>query len=795
MNSKLQNLFKNLLFKFFIVFTIVLVSNLEGSSQTYNITTTAVNGTISSNTSVSSGTNYRITFVANVGYYLDSIFINNIFDSAITADSTLGYSFNNILANKSIKVVFSRYLSVSTSTNNNGTISSSVNNIKKGNNVRITYLPLNGYRLDSVIINNRNRGKDSLSSYTFFNVYADSSIKAYFSQIPADTLIVSIITDSTATQNYIIPYGGTYRYTYQTPSGYKLDSIVINNVNKGKDSTSSYTLTNVTSNINFKLFYSVAPPDTLTVLVITENTTTQNYIIPYGGTYRYTYQTPTGYKLDSIVVNNVNLGNDSSVGYTFYNVKTNLNFKLFYSVLSATDILTVQVITENTTSQNYYIPSGSTYRYTYQTPSGYKLDSIVINKINKGNDSSTGYTFYNVTSNINFNLYYSVLTASDILTVQIITETVTSQNYTIPYGSDYRYTYQTPSGYKLDSVVIDDYNVGKDSTTGYTFYDVTSNINLKLYYSINDTLYIQIISENTTNIEYKVPYNSNYRITYQTPTGYQLDSIKLNGILVSKDSTTGYTIYSITSNQIFQLYYSLIITPINVAISYTNPACNGYPGVFNILNKNTTQPLNIVVSRPNNTDTTIKFNSQSYVYAGLAGKYQLCFIDQSNLNTKRCYTVNITEPAAIQSYSIGIQDKSLVVYNIVDPVLVKINNGPWTTYSRDNLTLLQSGVNTVVIKNSEACADSIVKSVVIYDDLQIYPNPAKDYVNIFVDADVDFVNISLVNEFGNTEVLEQVQVGQDKTIRLNLAHKPTGSYIIKLDAKNYHATNKLIILK
>ncbi|MCX8472455.1 MAG: hypothetical protein ORN85_02270, partial [Sediminibacterium sp.] len=240
---------KNRFFKIIIAFVLLLVSNIKGESQTFTISTTVRNGTITADTTVSTGTNGRITYLANSGYYLDSIFIKNVYDSAISVDSTNGFTFNNISANDTIKVVFSPYFNISTSTNGNGTISSSVNNIKRGGYSNITYQPSSGYRLDSVLINNINRGKDSMTSYTFYNIQANNVIRAFFSMIPPDTLTVNIITEMTSTQNFVIPYGADYRYTYQTPSGYKLDSIIVNNMNKGTDSSIGYTFYNVTSNI------------------------------------------------------------------------------------------------------------------------------------------------------------------------------------------------------------------------------------------------------------------------------------------------------------------------------------------------------------------------------------------------------------------------------------------------------------------------------------------------------------------------------------------------------------------
>ena len=77
----------------------------------YRINIQATNGTISINNNFSPiatvyfDSNIQVNYQPNLGFSLDSIFINGRYDSMVTRDSTLSYTFKAVRGDSSILVV------------------------------------------------------------------------------------------------------------------------------------------------------------------------------------------------------------------------------------------------------------------------------------------------------------------------------------------------------------------------------------------------------------------------------------------------------------------------------------------------------------------------------------------------------------------------------------------------------------------------------------------------------------------------------------------------------------------
>ena len=72
-----------------------------------SITTHVVNGSISPTQNVFTDlSSYRVTYSGNSSYYIDSIYVNGVYDPHASLDSNTGYTFYNILVNQAIHVVY-----------------------------------------------------------------------------------------------------------------------------------------------------------------------------------------------------------------------------------------------------------------------------------------------------------------------------------------------------------------------------------------------------------------------------------------------------------------------------------------------------------------------------------------------------------------------------------------------------------------------------------------------------------------------------------------------------------------
>ncbi|MCX8474062.1 MAG: hypothetical protein ORN85_10500, partial [Sediminibacterium sp.] len=107
----------------------------------------------------------------NAGQTNIPVGLTNVVD--ITSGSSADFSFALYRLSVKTKVV-------------NGTISNSLF-VKRGDSVRITYQPNNGYFLDYIVVNGT-RIYDSLNAYTFRNIDSTQNIEAVFSPIRLDSI-------------------------------------------------------------------------------------------------------------------------------------------------------------------------------------------------------------------------------------------------------------------------------------------------------------------------------------------------------------------------------------------------------------------------------------------------------------------------------------------------------------------------------------------------------------------------------------------------------------------------------
>ncbi|MCX8481819.1 MAG: hypothetical protein ORN58_07855, partial [Sediminibacterium sp.] len=82
-------------------------SNIVQIVRNYNIVTNVKNGVIQQfNAPVNNGANVQITYQANSGYALDSIYINGVYDSNLSKNNPTGLTINNVQNNIQVLVVF-----------------------------------------------------------------------------------------------------------------------------------------------------------------------------------------------------------------------------------------------------------------------------------------------------------------------------------------------------------------------------------------------------------------------------------------------------------------------------------------------------------------------------------------------------------------------------------------------------------------------------------------------------------------------------------------------------------------
>ncbi|MCX8480569.1 MAG: fibronectin type III domain-containing protein, partial [Sediminibacterium sp.] len=286
------------------------------------INAVVVGGQITNTTYIDSGSNFVVTYTNRLGYVLDSIYINGMYSTRATADSTSQYTFKNVGADSAIKVVYKiRTYTITASAGNGGSIApQGVSTVHYGEIPIYTITPNLGYVIDSVFVNNRPVNSIN-NNYIFDSVKTNQTIRAVFK------LQTFTITSSAGNGGSIAPqgtstvnYGDRPSYTITPNIGYEIDSITINgnkiaNVNNIKlDSVKA----NQTIRVVFKIqTFSITASAGNGGSIAPQGTSNVNY----GDRPSYTITPNTGYEIDSITINGNKVANVNN--YKFDSVKAN----------------------------------------------------------------------------------------------------------------------------------------------------------------------------------------------------------------------------------------------------------------------------------------------------------------------------------------------------------------------------------------------------------------------------------------------------------------------------------------
>ncbi len=318
-----------------------------------------------------------------------------------------------------------------------------------------------------------------VASHDFNNVTANHSIDAYFS------IDVFTVTATASAGGSISPsgavnvnYGANQSFSVSPNTGYHIDSVVVDGVNLG--AVASHDFNNVTANHTIDAYFSID------VFTVTATASAGGSISPsgavnvnYGADQSFSVSPNTGYHIDSVVVDGVNLGAVAS--HDFNNVTANHSIDAYFSIdvftVTATASAGGSISPSGVVNVNY----GANQSFSVTPNIGYHIDSVVVDGVNLGVVAS--HDFNNVTANHSIDAYFSI----DVFTV---TATASAGGSISPsgvvnvnYGANQSFSVSPNTGYHVDSVVVDGLNLG--AVASHDFNNVTVNHTIDAYFSID----------------------------------------------------------------------------------------------------------------------------------------------------------------------------------------------------------------------------------------------------------------------------------------------------------------------
>ena len=521
------------------------------------------NGEISNAANVYYGDSVVVTYTPNIGYKVDSIFIDGIYNPTLTNSTLHTYTFKDINNSHTFKVIFSIIkFRISANISSGGIINKNIL-ANYGSNYQVTYSVKPGYTFDSLFVNDIYI-PDSVNSYTFTNILGDSSIFIKLKLI-IYTISLNIVNGGTVTPNTdtTITVIDTITYNFINENNLYIDSVIVNGINQLN--RKFYTFKNTISNQILKVVFKLKPANTSNIAanVLTDGgtiTPSGNIFIPNDSSQQFSITNNPGYVLDKIWVNNSSV--DSTNSYTFYNVTGDSTIEVFFKI----DTFIITTYYNNGGAIN---PAGTntiTYFdslvYSISPDLGYYVDSLFIDENIIPN--ATEYTFKNVLKNTSIRGVFKQKTFTIVASTNEGGSISPTGIDTLLYGTDKSYQITESEGYYLDSLIVDEINVEK--TGQYNFLNVIANHSIravfkKRKYTIRAIAFAngQITPAGDTAIFY------NDAITYTiTPNiGYNIEKILLDGVPININTST-VTLRNINAGHTIQVSFIIKKFTINI---------------------------------------------------------------------------------------------------------------------------------------------------------------------------------------------------------------------------------------
>ena len=202
-----------------------------------------------------------------------------------------------------------------------------------------------------------------------------------------------------------------------------------------------------------------------------------------------------------------------------------------------------------------------------------------------------------------------------------------------------------------------------------------------------------------------------------------------------------------------------------------------------------------VVVSGNGIDLTQNF-SNSFNLANLSsGTYTLCIIGTNGLIVYQeyCVEVQISEPSILNVTSKIADDNSLVLLEMNGSSFytIELNGVAIQTEESTVELVLEKGLNTLKVYTDIPCQGIYEEQIGFYEQPVLFPNPVKDFVEIYLGAQQEEVVVSVFSSDGRY-ISSTTTLPSDGIVKLDLSSLATGIYYLKYEGSTIKGTSKVI---
>jgi hypothetical protein len=233
----------------------------------------------------------------------------------------------------------------------------------------------------------------------------------------------------------------------------------------------------------------------------------------------------------------------------------------------------------------------------------------------------------------------------------------------------------------------------------------------------------------------------------------------------------------------------------NFSISIENLSCRGSSnGSIAISAKD--ENLNYTLTI--NGNETYNLNSSSGYSKSIAdlnsGQYNLCFTVEGESGYNQCFDINIAEPAPLSASSrVNNANKSISFDLSGSDKYIIVHNGIEKDFDHSNPKIdLKKGVNFLEVKTDKLCQGSYTEEVFVSEEVEFYPNPTKDNINLYIHGKDNTVDIRVIDGDGNILKTSCNEIHASRKVQINLEEFSKGIYLIQLRGETVDKTVKIV---
>ena len=466
---------------------------------------------------------------------VDSVFVDGMY-----AGASSSYTFNNIVADHTLRAVFAMIeYSITAEVEGNGTITSEGTSVVDcGDSIQYTAVPATGWHLTALVIDGVTI--PSIESYTFADVHADHTILAQFAIDEFTVTATAGEGGSVTPTDTVVNYGDSITIEIAAADCYHVDSVFVDGVYEGV--VSSYTFRNIAEDHALRATFSM---DTYTLTASVEGngtiTPSGTTAVSCGETVTYSVVPATGWHISGLVVDGEPV--EVAETYSFTDIRTDHTILAQFAIDEFTVTATAGEggsVTPTSTVVNY----GDSATIEIVAADCHHIDSVFVDGAYEGAVSS--YTFRNIAEDHALRATFAMDTYTLTASVEGNGTITPMGDTTVSCGENVTYSMAPATGWHISGLVVDGEPVEVAET--YSFTDIRTDHTILAQFAIDEFTVTTTAGEGgtVTPTDTTVAYSESVTVSITAADCYHVDSVFADGTYVG--AVESYTFENIADN-------------------------------------------------------------------------------------------------------------------------------------------------------------------------------------------------------------------------------------------------------